>query len=205
MFPETTVWKAGAGESAHSGEFRGIYERHMGRLDRSLSDLLRWVRRAPYASKTNILVISVGGMELFDHGRLGPATGYYEESVRFPLIWVGPSVPPGLRLDARVSLLDLFPTLAKMYNLSDDVKKFEGLDISSSFRNIFPADRRFLLEGTRAASPGRAVVFEGHKLILHSDGRAELYDLQADPGERNDLVCSKPELTATLKGLLLGP
>jgi hypothetical protein len=202
IFSQETLLKAGAGVLDPSEDYRRAYERYLGRLDRSLSDLLQWLRRTPYSGKTNIFILGVGGMELFEHGRLGPATGYYEESVRFPLLWLGPSVPPGMRLDARVSLLDLFPTLAKMYNLSDNVKKFEGLDISSSFRNIFPADRLFLLTGTREAASGRAAVYEGHKIILRPDGRVELYDLDADPGEKDDRACAEPEMTGKLKSML---
>ena len=37
-----------------------------------------------------------------------------------------------------------------------------------------------------------------HKLILYPGGKAELFDLEADPGEQDDLASLRPELVQEL-------
>ena len=200
-FTRKAVLEAGAGVVPHAEDCRAVYARQLGKLDTALSDLFLRLKRQRYYAKTNVLILGVSGMELFDHGRLGDGQDYYEESVRLPFIWVGPSAPKGMRLKPRVSVLDVFPTLAKMYNLTDNVKKFEGLDIASAFKNIFPADRRFLFAGTRGAPGGRALVCEGYKLVLHGDGHAELFNLDRDPGEKDDRSCVEAGMVEKMKGI----
>ena len=50
----------------------------------------------------------------------------------------------------------------------------------------------------------RSIRGEGRKLIWASDGRHELYDLEADPTEQVNLAAERPEQLAELRRLLLG-
>ena len=45
----------------------------------------------------------------------------------------------------------------------------------------------------------RAVVLGRYKLVERRPGRAELFDLEADPGERDDLAGRHPEIVARLR------
>jgi hypothetical protein len=58
--------------------------------------------------------------------------------------------------------------------------------------------------GDRFRRVRRAVLAWPHKYIHSSDGRHELYDLEADPGERHDLIGTRPGLAADLAEHLEG-
>jgi arylsulfatase A-like enzyme len=49
----------------------------------------------------------------------------------------------------------------------------------------------------------RAALYEGsYKYILSSDGKNELFDLAADPGEEHDLTAQLPEVAARMRAAL---
>jgi hypothetical protein len=48
----------------------------------------------------------------------------------------------------------------------------------------------------------RAVRADGWKLIWGSDGRHELFDVRADPGEAADVAATQPERVRTMTALL---
>jgi hypothetical protein len=49
----------------------------------------------------------------------------------------------------------------------------------------------------------RALRTERHKLIWRSDGSMQLFDLQTDPGELNDIAEASPEIRDELHALLM--
>ena len=54
-----------------------------------------------------------------------------------------------------------------------------------------------------ADGPSSALVDGNHKLLkLYESGETMLFDLDADPGERNDLSAAKPDLAKPLAGRL---
>jgi hypothetical protein len=199
--PAGTVAAVRSGVELPGPALRAPYGDSLRRLDSALGDLFRWLEGRPWADRTNILLLGVSGMELGEHGSAGGGHAYYEESVRFPFLWVGPSVRPGAAPTA-ISIMDSYPTLVKAFNLAEKPKAFAGMDIASAFHGVFPADRVFPLSGNSAFAPGRAVVAGGFKLIQPPYGEVRLFDLAADPGERTDLACADPARVEQMKGLL---
>jgi len=190
-----------SGSSVPAAELRSRYDEALRRLDGSLGGLFDWVAARPWADKTNILVVGVSGMELGDHDGAGSGHAYFEESVRFPFLWAGPPVTPGAA-PTPIGIVDIFPTLVRAFNLSDKPKAFAGLDITSAFRGVFPADRIFPMADNEAYGPARAVVAGGFKLIQEPGGAFRLYDLAADPLERQDRACAMAARVEQMKGLL---
>jgi hypothetical protein len=200
LSPETIAGVRSGGPIAEA-ELRAGYERGLRRLDSALGGIFRWVGERPWADRTNILLMGVSGMELGEHGSAGSGHAFFDESVRFPFVWSGPSVARGAAPTA-MSIQDVFPTLVKAFNLADKPKAFAGMDVSSAFRGVFPADRIFQLSGNEAYAPGRAVVGGGFKLIQMPGGGMRLFDLAADPRERTDLSCADPARVEQMKGSL---
>lgn len=197
--PAETIGGVRSGALIPQAELRTGYERGLRRLDTALGGIYRWMGGQPWADRTNVLLAGVSGMELGEHGSAGSGHAFYDESVRFPFLWSGPSVIRGTAPTA-MSIQDVFPTLAKAFNLVDKPKLFAGMDIATAFRGVFPADRRFPLSGNESYAPGRAVVGGGYKLIQTPGGGIRLFDLAADPGERTDLSCADPARVEQMKG-----
>jgi choline-sulfatase len=145
-------------------------------------------------------VHKVAGQKMFFHGQT-----LYDELLRVPLLMRVPGVAPAA-VDDVVSLLDVAPTLADAL----------GIDVPASFmgRSLvprllgqdLPARPAFaeLMSAPSWKHEGRAVVSEdGAWKLIQRDGSFELYDLAADPEERNDLYQARPEVAAELEKRLV--
>ncbi len=140
----------------------------------------------------------------------------YEGGIRVPLVISGQGVESG-RTDLPVTLLDVAPTIYEWAGIPDDeqsldgdslVPVLEGSDHSLESRSLFwhfPA----YLEAAGKSGPWRTTpagaIREGRwKLIeFFEDGRLELYDLEADPGETRNLAKQEPEIRERLHRLLV--
>ncbi|MDE2749442.1 MAG: sulfatase-like hydrolase/transferase [Chloroflexota bacterium] len=165
-------------------------------IDDQVGRILEGLEANGQRENTIIIFTSDHGETLGDHGLIQKGCRFYEGLVRVPLIWSwrGRFVN-GLRSSALVELTDIAPTLL-------DICGLEAPDymVGKSLRPI--------LSGEAAPDAHRDVVrcefidaldmpdasvatmhFDGrYKLIVyHNHHLGELYDLEADPGEFDDL------------------
>ncbi len=159
--------------------------------------------------------------------RMGKGT-LYEGGVRVPLFirWPG-RITPGRRSDVPVHLVDLLPTLCEAAGVAADSNHpLDGVSLRPLFvggplpeRALFLTFPHYL--AGYASTPARAVVQGRYKLVWHPydhlefeggrvtpattryvpQPRVELFDLEADPGERTDLAARQPEKAAELQAL----
>ncbi len=183
-----------------------LYDSEIFHLDREVGRLLRYVRdRHPDA-----LVIFTA-----DHGEALGERGYYydhgllldQPAVHVPLIVRGLPVEPR-RVSKVVSLVDIVPTVLAHVGI-DPLPGLEGIDlvrlIESEDLNVESYSETgppllpeaiasgIALDGS-IASRRRAIVSGRWKLVFlpRPQGAVyELYDLVADPEERNDLIRSR--------------
>jgi hypothetical protein len=80
------------------------------------------------------------------------------------------------------------------------VGKARPAELARSMASAEPQIVSSIFVGRGQARPlfSRAVVDDRWKLIVHSDGKPELYDLQADPHEDRDLWAQQPAAAASL-------
>ncbi|MEJ5165966.1 MAG: sulfatase-like hydrolase/transferase, partial [Thermoanaerobaculia bacterium] len=168
------------------------YLKEISKLDHAFSKFFLKLQREKWFEKTNFLILGVSGFELLEHSSIGTGKDYYQESLVVPFIWTGPLISPK-KIDHPISILDLYPTLLKKFNLSKEYKNFEGLDFTPSFENIFPLDRVFYFYGNEYFIKAKAFIKEDKKIILKENGEVEVYDLQKDPLEKINLYFLKDE------------
>ncbi|MEO1103831.1 MAG: sulfatase-like hydrolase/transferase, partial [Pseudomonadota bacterium] len=136
-----------------------------------------------------------------DHGEMCGAHGLFgkscllEESIGVPLIAAGPGVPAGRVVEAPVSQVDLFPTILEAAGvaLEDDDADLPGLSL---WPDVEAARHRTAFAEYHAAGSksGSFMLRQGRfKLLYHVGMPRQLFDLQADPGETNDLGPDHPE------------
>ena len=151
-----------------------------------------------------IAVVSDHGEGLGDHGEAEHGVFLYRESLRVPWILKLPAGrAAGTRVEGPIGLIDVGATLLALAGLPSD-----GIDGTSMIDAI--ASRR---------APDRTVYSETFYPRLHfgwSDlasatdaryrfvraPRPELYDVAADPGERQNIAASKPSIASGLDAWL---
>jgi len=149
-----------------------------------------------------VIITADHGEEFKEHGRMAHGHALYNESIRVPLIIVGPGITAGKRIDDNVSLIDVAPTILDLAGLPSQ-STFEGSSLlprvqRRSLREWLmslgtaPADviSELPKTGSRLDVRGhsRALMLGESKLLVELRGAekkevALLYDLRADPGE----------------------
>ncbi|MCE2825505.1 MAG: arylsulfatase [Verrucomicrobium sp.] len=180
-------------------------------LDAAVGRLLARIDAQPWGRDTLVIFQTDNGHSvdgLFNAGMRGMKGTPYEGGIRVPAFWRWPArLPAGVDCAALTAHVDVFPTLAALAgaDLGPLRRQVEG-------RSLLPlladpgapwADRLLVTHfgrgeyGEAAAARHRlcAIRDRRFKLVNHR----ELYDLQADPGERTDLSGAHPEVVARLR------
>lgn len=163
----------------------GRYYAMITHMDDQIGLLVNALEKTGQIDNTYILFAGDNGLALGSHGLLGKQT-MYEEGLRVPLIVHGPGVQQGKTCDALVDLMDLMPSICDIGGapLPDNV---DGMSLKPLWegRRIRERDSHFC----HYEDLFRMVKDDRYKYIRHlRTGREELFDLQQDPYELNDLV-----------------
>lgn len=132
-----------------------------------------------------------------------------ESLVRVPLVVSGPGITPGSRRTP-VSHVDLAPTLVDLAGAPHPVAGWQGVSLAASLREgseppAHPVAMEIAVAPSIPAIRQQAVRDGRHKLITSFDDERvtdALYDLEADPGERRNLILADPALADRLRETL---
>ena len=175
-----------------------LYDAEITYHDTHFASILDGLERRGLADDTLVVFTSDHGEEFFDHESVGHGHSLYEELLHVPLVLKVPGIEGPVRVPDAVGLVDIVPTILDALEMPR-----EGLD----GRSLLP-----LLRGEPTGAPPvtvagfmegwRSVVVGRFKLIQRTHRRWMLFDLEADPGERNDLADDRPMVVRALRGLL---
>ncbi|MDP6042109.1 MAG: sulfatase [Candidatus Latescibacteria bacterium] len=211
--PENLTLPENVPES-HMEEALKVYRDYMAMsltVDDMLGDMLDYLEEKNLIDNTIFIFTS-------DHGTQMGAQGWppykkkvpYEESLHVPMIVRWPGVfEPGSRCDTLTSPIDLFPTFCGLCNIPVP-RTVEGIDLSNAWRGepnareqeavftmnfLKPYD--YLIDGEE----WRGVRTKTHSFARWLDGTIELYDLENDPLQMNNLADNEnaQELRQTLE------
>jgi len=170
-----------------------LYDGEVAHLDGELRQLFGDLEQRDFLENAIVIVTSDHGEEFREHDRLQHGHALYEESVRVPLIVLAPGIGDGRVVEQPVSLLDLAPTILDLARLPSE-PHFEG----RSLRPLLEADGdperaavvlELAAKGDASDSRvhGLGLIRGSAKLLVDTSGRASIYDLAADPGEKRPL------------------
>ena len=147
------------------------------------------------------MITSDHGEQFDEHGFWGQhGCTMYDEEIRIPLIIHYPQMfPAGEKFSRPVSNLDLLPSLTALAGIQCNLANLDGVNFFEEFE-----DRNLFSSMTLFASEKDALISYPFKVISnHQDGSLEIYDLFADPLEKNDIFPQDslypPGLTGSLK------
>jgi arylsulfatase A-like enzyme len=177
----------------HLEEMMQMYDGAVRRLDAKLRGLRRALKQMGLGDQTALFITADHGEEFLDHGDIGHGHSLHEEVIHVPLIGVVPGGTRGVRINRPVSHVDMADTLLAA----------AGIDVPGPSRNLLAPDgpaRPVVSElriGKRYIETLRLGKWKLHRrYALNDEGKAvddqpprcELYDLDTDPGEREDLA-----------------
>lgn len=158
-------------------------------LDDNIGRILAALEETGLAHTTRVIYASDHGDNLGTRGLWGKST-MYEESAGIPLIVAGPGVPRGRVCPRPVTLVDAFPTFIASLGAKPDPRDGDlpGVSLLDIARGLVP--ERTILSEYHAAGALTAsyMIRHGRFKYIHYVGLPPmLFDLERDPGERNDL------------------
>jgi choline-sulfatase len=161
-------------------------------LDHNVGRVLGALEGASLSGTTRVIYTSDHGDNLGSRGLWGKSV-MYDESAAVPFVVAGPEVPAGMRVDAPISLVDLYRSILDAVGAPAPAE-----DEPLPSRSIWPLlcgeppdpERTILSEYHAAAAiTGSFMIRHGRwKHIHHVGYRPELFDLASDPGETRDLA-----------------
>lgn len=161
-------------------------------IDDKIGRLLSILETTGLAENTIVILTADHGDMLGERGLWYKMT-FFERAARIPLILHAPGRFAARRMGQLTSLLDLFPTLVDLGggDLGDLAEELPGRSLvplaeSGAWSEPDRIAGEYLGEG--AAGP-LVMLCEGrHKFVVGEDSPAQLFDLDADPDERENLA-----------------
>ncbi len=187
-------------------------------IDENLGKLMALLERLGIADDTILIFMTDNGSaagSYAENRRPGGWTGYnagmragkgseYDGGHRVPFFirWPAGGIGGGRDVDQLTAHIDVLPTLAELCDLEVPAgRNLDGMSLAPLLRGDgeAPGDRTLFVHSQRIPYPEKwrksAVMTERWRLI---NGR-ELYDIGADPGQRNDVSAANPEVVDDLK------
>jgi arylsulfatase A-like enzyme len=183
-----------------------LYDGSMLYTDREIGRLVDWLDQRDKLDSTVLAITADHGEHLMEAGtrfaHLGP---WYDAVARIPLIISCPDRLPAARITSQTESVDLTPTLLSLLDIDlpprIDPDGVDLLDLAAG--RIAPRDYAFM-RGALRNDDWKLIVSTPDSLLLREDPMAqadisgELYDLQKDPLELNNLWSENPGQVADL-------
>lgn len=160
----------------------GEYYAMITHMDSQVGRILKALDETGRTKDTIVIFAGDNGLSVGQHGLMGKQN-LYEHSVRVPLMMTGPGIPAGQKRDGFCYLLDIYPTICDMLQISKPTNA-EGISMvpmlsdsnARTRETIFYAYRTF----QRGLCDGRYKLIE---YTVNKDRHTQLFDLQNDPWE----------------------
>jgi len=173
-------------------EYVDAYDDEIAFVDHHVGRLLDGLAERRSRPKLVVLLSDHGeGLDAaVDHGSRYHSANLFDELVRVPLIVSGPGFP-ARRVQTPVSLVDFVPTILELLGQPSD-PQLRGVSLAPWLRGEDPPHPPVIFEKHRALDdPQHGMIAWPYKVIQRSSGgRAQIFDLSADPGERRDLAAT---------------
>ncbi len=166
-------------------------------VDDSVGRLRKYLRDHGLSDNTLVVYMGDNGFQFGDHGLIDKRTAY-EASAKVPLLMVAPGrIPAGEKFESLVGNIDIAPTIleaasAAPLGRADGQSFWTALcrgDASSLTRKNLLYE--YYWERNYPQTPTLHAIIGGRWKYIRCHGiwdRDELYDLQSDPAEMNNLI-----------------
>ncbi|MBA3949769.1 MAG: sulfatase-like hydrolase/transferase, partial [Acidobacteria bacterium] len=185
---------------------RADYVRMIERADEGVGKILDALDRLGLAENTLVIFTNDNGGEWlsrndpFSHRK----SSVWEGGIRVPMIlrWPG-RIPAGTTSSQVAITMDLTATiLAATRSSIPESHHLEGMDLMPMLSGTAPVVPRELFWRVPGGGQPKKAVRSGRWKLLREPERSMLFDLEADPGERQDLAAKHPDIVRRLQSAL---
>jgi arylsulfatase A-like enzyme/Flp pilus assembly protein TadD len=180
------------------------YHGEVAAADAALEPLLRPLLDQAKDGRTRVIVTSVHGESLGEHGELTHGIFAYEATLRVPLVLFAPRLFGPRVVERPVRHVDLLPTVLDALGLEAPAGLPGRSLLAAAAGGNAPAASNYFEALSPSLNQGWAplhgVLSDGLKYV--DLPLPELYDLAADPGESRNLAASRPQDMDRLRGQL---
>jgi arylsulfatase A-like enzyme len=186
--------------------FTSPYDGEVAYTDSQIGVLFHGMKDLDLDRNTLVVFVSDHGEGLGDHGEGAHGFLLYEATVRVPLIFSLPGVlPSGVTIPGQVRTADVMPTILELAGLPVP-NTAQGESLAGVVLGTKPLDEREAYIETYHT----LYSYNWHELEALRTGHfkyvrapsPELYDLQADPQESDNLFESRPEVASQMEASL---
>ncbi|MFW6140179.1 MAG: sulfatase-like hydrolase/transferase [Acidobacteriota bacterium] len=190
-------------------DIKALYDAEILSFDRSFGEFIDFLKNHNLYQNSMIILLSDHGEEFFEHKRWAHGSDLYNEQIRVPLLIKFPEQRfKGKKIKENVSLLDVLPTIMDFYGIKHS-KNIRGQSLLPSIQTSKKLERPIVSSIYKFKPfellPGKiALIQNNYKMIFNKrythetykyfedpppniESTVELYDLEKDPGERNNL------------------
>lgn len=202
----------------HASAVRALYTQTLRQQDAKIGKVLQKLDELGLRESTLIVITADHGDELLEHGFVGHASTswdstVYDDLVNVPLLIVAPQrLPPGKRIETQVRTIDVMPTILDLVEIPFS-GQIQGKSLLPLMQHNAPFEETAFSETTPcgyscpqrlAQNWLRSVRTNTWKYITAYDDasgqtREELYNLQADPAEQQNVLTDHPAIVAQFK------
>ncbi|MBI2839085.1 MAG: sulfatase-like hydrolase/transferase [Acidobacteria bacterium] len=179
------------------------YDGEIASVDAQVGRILGHLKQRGWSESTSVIVTSDHGEGLGDHGEPTHGIFAYESTLRVPLIVSGPGIAPK-SVEAPVQHIDLLPTMIDLAGgtVPGNLKGMSLKPLLYGKAESEKEPRDLYFEAMTASQDRRGAPLTG---ILRGSYKyievpiPELYDIDKDPGEKQNLSDKQPDVVADLK------
>jgi len=193
-------------------ELIDLYDANIRYVDDVIGSLLRMLNRSNILDDTFIVITADHGQEFTEHRYYGHVLSLYDELIHVPLIIIGPGLQSQM-ISQQVSLLDLAPTILDILGVAkpeaflgnsllplmngNRLKETDLVAISESYRPSRAETYRHTNLKVFSVRTGK------WKYIHNAVKQDELYCLEDDPKETQNIITAQPEIATDLRAKIM--
>jgi arylsulfatase A-like enzyme/Tfp pilus assembly protein PilF len=182
------------------------YSAEVAFADAQIGRLIRFLEESGEARRTMVVFAGDHGESLGEHGERGHGFFAYQQTLRVPFMVALPAAKSaGVRSPETVSLVDVFPTVAQLFGIPIPAqaqgRSLEPLLFGQGAWSEKPQyAETYYAKLHYGWSPLTSIQERRYQFIESSE--PELYDLESDPQETENLLVKNPALAAAMRGRL---
>jgi len=187
---------------------KGLYQEEIAFTDSQIGRFLENIENFGLSKDTLIVLTADHGEEFLEHGEIGHSRTLYNELIHIPFILKLPSKFKPSIVNDPISSMDIFPTLLSFLKIPID-SAVKAASLALTLTHGMPIKKQDIVsevdfKSSHIKAYKISVIRDNLKAILDKPSNTfELYDLEKDPQELDNIALKNPELLLTISPLIL--